>query len=282
MLSTTFPDRHLTVSDIRTRFGRMPDQAARARTLLDLHRAPDILVLANVWDVVSATVVAGTDGVRALATASHSIAATFGYEDGENIPLGLHLDMVGRIVEAVDLPVTMDLEAGYGDAGETARRAIGEGVVGGNLEDQMKPLEEAVAAVEAVLAAGRDAGIDFVLNARTDVFVRAARDADRGELVEEAIRRGRAFLDAGAPVVFVPGVVARAEIGALVDAFGPQRLSVISVPKHSLPVRELQELGVARVSTGPFTQRVALTALQDATAALVAGGALPEGTRSLN
>ncbi len=148
----TFPDRRLTISDTGTRFGRMPDLAARARTLLELHTAPEILVLANVWDVASASVVAGTDGVRALATASHSIAATFGYEDGENIPLDLHLDMVGRIVAAVDLPVTMDFEAGYGDAGETARRAIEKGVVGGNLEDQMKPLDEAVAAVEAVLA----------------------------------------------------------------------------------------------------------------------------------
>jgi len=134
------------------------DVRDRARTLLDLHTAPEILVLANVWDVVSARVVAATPGVKALATASHSIASTFGYEDGENIPLDLHLDMVGRIVAAVDLPVTMDLEAGYGDAGKTARRAIDVGVVGGNLEDQMKPLNEAVAAVEAVLAAGREAG----------------------------------------------------------------------------------------------------------------------------
>src|ERR1700712_2158673 len=140
----------------------MPDLAARARTLLDLHTAPEILVLANVWDVVSARVVAGTEGVRALATASHSIAATFGYEDGENISLDLHLDMVGRIVAAVELPVSMDMEAGYGDPGETARRAIGLGVVGGTLEDQMKPPDEAVADVEAVMAAGRDAGIDFV------------------------------------------------------------------------------------------------------------------------
>jgi 2-methylisocitrate lyase-like PEP mutase family enzyme len=261
---------------------RMPDLATRARTLLDLHTAPEILVLANVWDVASARVVAGTDGVRALATASHSVAATFGYEDGEQIPLDLHLDMVGRIVSAVELPVTMDLEAGYGDPGETARRAIGVGVVGGNLEDQMKPLDEAVAAVEAVVAAGRDAGIDFVLNARTDAFVRAPRDADRGPLVEEAIRRGRAFLEAGAPVVFVPGAIARDEIAALVDGLGPRKLTVIGVPRHSLPVRELEELGVARVSTGPFTQRVALTALQDATAELVAGGVLPPGTRPLN
>jgi 2-methylisocitrate lyase-like PEP mutase family enzyme len=260
----------------------MPDLAARARTLLDLHTAEEVLVLANVWDVVSAQVVAATEGVRALATASHSIAATFGYEDGENIPLDLHLSMVERIVAAVDVPVTMDFEAGYGDAGGTARRAIGIGVVGGNLEDQMKPLDEAVAAVEAVLRAGRDAGIDFVLNARTDAFVRAPRGADRGELVQEAIRRGRAFLEAGAPVVFVPGLVARDEIAAVAEGLGPRKLTVISVPGASLPVRELQELGVARVSTGPFTQRVALTALQDAVAGMVAGGVLPEGTRSLN
>jgi len=260
----------------------MADLRNRARTLLDLLTAPVILVLTNVWDVVSAQVVAATDGVRALATASHSIASTFGYEDGENIPLELHLDMVGRIVDAVDLPVTMDFEAGYGDAGETARRAIGRGVVGGNLEDQMKPLDEAVAAVQAVLAAGRDAGIDFVLNARTDAFVRAPRDADRGELVQEAIRRGQAYLGAGAPVVFVPGVVTAEEISALVDGLGPQKLSVISVPGRSLPVSELQALGVTRVSTGPFTQRVALTALQDAVAAVVGGGTLPPETRALN
>src|SRR3954453_2416316 len=127
----------------------MPDLAARARTLLDLHAAPDVLVLANVWDVASARVVAATPGGRPLATASHSIAATFGYEDGENIPLELHLSMVERITAAVDLPVTMAFEAGHGAAGETAHRAIAAGVVGGNLEDQMKPLDEAVTAVEA-------------------------------------------------------------------------------------------------------------------------------------
>src|SRR5687767_11378635 len=193
MLSMPIPDRRLTISDTGSRFGRMPDLAARARTLLDLHTAPEILVLANVWDVASAQVVAGTDGVRALATASHSIASTFGYQDGENIPLNLHLDMVGLIVAAVDLPVTMDFEAGYGDAGETTRRAIEIGVVGGNLEDQMKPLEEAVADVEAALRAGRDAGIDFVLNARTDAFIRAEAGTPRDEQLAEAIRRGKAF-----------------------------------------------------------------------------------------
>jgi 2-methylisocitrate lyase-like PEP mutase family enzyme len=259
----------------------MSDVSARARTLLDLHRAPEILVLANVWDVVSARVVAATPGVTALATASHSIASTFGYEDGENIPLDLHLDMVARIVAAVDLPVTMDFEAGYGDAGATARRAIDVGVAGGNLEDQMKPLDEAVAAVDAVLNAGREAGVEFVLNARTDAALRMG-DAPRAQVLDEVVRRGRAFLAAGAPVVFAPGLVDRDEIRTVADALGPQKLTVISVPGVSLPARELQDLGVARVSTGPFTQRVALTALQDAAAELFAGGSLPEGVRALN
>jgi 2-methylisocitrate lyase-like PEP mutase family enzyme len=258
------------------------DSASRARALLDLHRAREVLVLANVWDAVSARAVAAVDGVRALATASHSIAATFGYEDGENIPLDLHLSMVERIAAATDLPVSMDMEAGYGDPAGTARRAIAAGAVGGNLEDRDGPLDDAVAAVEAVLRAARDAGVpDFVLNARTDAFVRAPAGADRAELLRRAVERGQAFLEAGAAVVFVPLVTAREEVRALVDAFGPGRLSLITVPGASLPVRELQDLGVARVSTGPFTQRVALTALQDAAAALLRGGVLPASTRPL-
>src|SRR4051812_3918 len=166
----------------------MSDLASRARHLAELHAAPAILVLPNVWDVVSARVVAAT-GARALATASHSIAATFGYEDGENIPLELHLDMVRRIAEAVEIPVTMDFEAGYGDAGATAARAMAAGAVGGNLEDRRRPLDEAVAAVEAVLRAGRHAGIDFVLNARTDALVGLGPDADRAAALQDAIAR---------------------------------------------------------------------------------------------
>ena len=260
----------------------MTDLATRARTLLNLHTAPQILTLANVWDVVSAQVIAATPGATALATASHSIASSFGYKDGENIPLELHLDMVRRIVDAVTLPVTMDFEAGYGNAGDTAKRAIAIGVVGGNLEDQMKPLPEAVAAVKAVMNAGREAGIEFVLNARTDALLRVDPSTPRQQSLDEAIRRGLAFLEAGAPVVFVPGLVKRDEIALLVAAFGPRKLTVISVPGVSLPASELEALGVARVSTGPFTQRVALTALQDAASALFAGGTLPADTRALN
>ena len=177
--------------------------------------------------------------------------------------------MVGRIVAAVDLPVTMDLEAGYGDAGETARRAIEVGVVGGNLEDQMKPLDEAVAAVEAVLA--RRPGRRHRL--RPQRAHRRLRPCPAAAPTAARCwrRRSAAGGRSSRPAprsCSCRASIARDEIVALVDALGPQKLSVIAVPKHSLPVRELQELGVARVSTGPFTQRVALTALQDATAEL--------------
>ncbi len=100
---------------------------SKATELLRLHTDPDLLVVVNVWDAVSATVVAAQPGCRAVATASHSIAATMGYPDGEQIPLEIMIDMVGRIAAAVELPVTADLEAGYGNAGETVRKAIGVG-----------------------------------------------------------------------------------------------------------------------------------------------------------
>ena len=254
--------------------------AERAAELLRLHTDPELLVVVNVWDVISATVVADVPGTKALATASHSIAATLGYPDGERIPRDLMIDMVGRIAAAVDLPVSADLEAGYGDAGETARRAIGAGIVGANLEDQMKPLPDAVAAVAAVVKAGEAEGVPFVLNARTDAFVRAG-DRDRNDVIADAVERGRAFLDAGASCVFVPGLLDEPTVVALVDGIGERRVSVINVP-GSLPQSRLAELGVARVSFGPWTQRATLTHLADLATDLYAGGALPEGVRPLN
>lgn len=252
----------------------------KAQNLVDLHRAPEILSVVNVWDVITATTVAALPETKALATASHSIAATFGYEDGEKIPLDLHLDMIGRIVAAVEVPVSADLEAGYGDAGETVRRAIGVGVVGANLEDQLKPLDESVRAVAAVVAAGEAEGVAFALNARTDAFVRGG-DRPLDEIVADAIERGSAYLDAGATSFFVPGLLSDETITRLVEALGPQRVTVIGVPGSQSPAR-FEELGVARISYGPWTQRVALTALQDTASALYAGGALPESARALN
>jgi 2-methylisocitrate lyase-like PEP mutase family enzyme len=255
--------------------------ADRASALLALHRAPELLTVVNVWDAISAKVVANTPGTRAIATASHSIAATLGYPDGEKIPVAEMIDMCGRIVETTDLPVTADLEGGYGDAPDTIRRAIGVGVVGANLEDQMKPLAEAAAQVEAVMAAAAAEGVpDFVLNARTDAFAKG-RDRDRDEVLADAVERGKAYLDAGAPVVFVPAILSEEEIVTLVDAFGPQRLTTIAIP-GSPPLARQQELGVARTSYGPMSQNVALTALQELVEDVQRGLGVPRTMRMLN
>ncbi|OZM72248.1 phosphonomutase [Amycolatopsis antarctica] len=258
----------------------MSPNPGKAAVLRDLHFARELLTVVNVWDVISAKVIADLDGTTALATASHSIAASYGYQDGEQIPVDLMIEAVGRIAAATDLPVSADLEAGYGDPGETTRKAIGAGIVGANLEDQMKPLPEAVAAVEAVVRAGEAEGVPFVLNARTDAFLKAG-DRDPSDVLADAIERGKAYLEAGAPVVFFPGKPDLATVTALVDALGPQRVTLIGVP-GSLPLATLRDLGVARVSYGPWSQRVALTALADFATDVIGGGALPEGTRPLN
>ncbi|MEK4240900.1 MULTISPECIES: isocitrate lyase/PEP mutase family protein [Bacteria] len=253
----------------------------RAADLLALHRAPELLTVVNVWDAISAKVVTEVPGTAALATASHSIAATLGWPDGEVIPLAEMLDMCRRIVAATHLPVTADLEGGYGDAAGTVRAAIELGIVGANIEDQMKPLDQAAEQVAAIMAAAREAGVpSFVLNARTDTFLRAG-DRSPSAILDDAVERGRAYLAAGAPVVFVPGKLGEEQIATLVEAYGPQRLSTIAVP-GSVPLARQAELGVARVSYGPNPQRVALTALADLAAEVLAGGALPENMRILN
>jgi 2-methylisocitrate lyase-like PEP mutase family enzyme len=258
----------------------MTTQQEKAQTLAALHAAPEILRVVNVWDVVSAKTVAALPETKAIATAGHSIAATFGYADGENIPLEVMLDMVGRIAAAVDLPVTADLDSGYGNPGDTARRAIGVGAVGANMEDRLRPLDESVAAVEAVIAAGEAEGVPFVLNARTDAFVRAG-ERPLEESIADAIARGRAYLDAGASLVFVPGILNADVTRQLVEGIGERKISVIGLP-GALSAGEYEALGVARISYGPMPQRVALTALQDVAIELYGDGVIPRSTRSLN
>src|SRR4051812_40967694 len=253
---------------------------SKAQELMRLHTDSTLLAVVNVWDVISAKVVADVEGTKAIATASHAVAASLGYEDGENIPLDLHLDLVGRIVDATDLPVTADLEGGYGDAPETIRKAIGIGVVGANIEDQLKPVAEAAKQVEDIMRAAEQEGVDFVLNARTDAFA-LNRGGDPAESLVDAIERGRAYLDAGAPVVFVPAMLSEEQLLALVDAFGPQRLTTIGVP--GMPSRDWQqEHGVARTSYGPLSQNVALTALQELVEEVHRGGGTPPNLRILN
>ncbi|MCK9916995.1 MULTISPECIES: isocitrate lyase/PEP mutase family protein [Microbacterium] len=250
----------------------------KGAALRALHTDPPLLTLVNVWDVASARVVAAHPRTHAIATASHAIAAAFGYDDGERIPLELHLATVERIVASTTLPVTADLEAGYGDPAATVRRAIDVGVVGANLEDELRPLAAASAAVAAAVEAADAAGVPFSLNARTDAFLRA-EGRGRAESLADAITRGRAYLAEGATCVFVPGVLDEPEVRELVAAFGPGRLSVLAAP-GSLPLPVLAALGVARVSFGPWPQRAALTAL-DRLVDEVADDGLPVGIRPL-
>jgi 2-methylisocitrate lyase-like PEP mutase family enzyme len=254
--------------------------AEKAAELLRLHTDPDLLLVVNVWDAITARVVADTPGTKALATASHSIAAAHGYPDGEVIPREEMIAAVGLVARTVDLPVTADLEAGYGDPGGTVARAIDVGVVGANLEDQMKPLPDAVRAVEAAVAAGAAAGVPFVLNARTDAFLRAG-DRDPEEVLADAVERGRAYLGAGASSFFVPGRLDETTVGRLVEALGERTVNLIAVP-GAIDLAAARRLGVARVSYGPWSQNVALTALADLAADVYAGGGLPDGTRKLN
>ncbi|HEX6685217.1 MAG TPA: isocitrate lyase/phosphoenolpyruvate mutase family protein [Candidatus Limnocylindrales bacterium] len=245
---------------------------SKAEGFRRLHEAPELLVLVNVWDVASAKVVAGLPGCKAIATASYAIATSYGYPDGEHIPADLMIDTIRRIASNVDQPVTADLEAGYGNVADTVRRAALAGAVGANIEDANGPFDEAVARITEAVKAG---GPEFVINARTDQFLGGDNDAD------EAIRRGRAFLEAGADCVFVPGVTDIETIRRLVDGIGQRKVSLMGAPGMP-PQAELEALGVARLSYGPRTQWIALGALAERGAALLDGGALPTNLTALS
>ncbi len=253
--------------------------AEKALELKALHEASAILRVVNVWDAISAKVVADLPETKALATAGHSIAASHGYADGQ-IPVDEMLAAVAKIVAATDLPVTADLDNGYEHPGETIRRAIEIGVVGANVEDRLLSLGESVARVEQIIRAAELEGVAFQLNARTDAIVRGG-DKPLEAKLDDAIERGRAFLDAGASLVFVPGVLDADATKKLVDGLGHGKLSVIGLP-GALSAAEYEALGVARISYGPVTQRVALRALRDLATDLYGTGVVPADTPALN
>ena len=252
----------------------------KAQELQRLHAAPELLLVVNVWDAITARTVADIPGTTALATASHGIAAARGYPDGEVIPRDEMIAEVGLIARQTDLPVTADLEGGYGDPGGTVARAIDVGIVGANLEDQMKPLDASVRAVEAAVAAGEQAGVPFALNARTDAFLKAG-DRDPEEVMTDAITRGRAYLEAGATSFFVPGLLDEAQLTRIVADLGQRKVNIIGIP-GSISLEAAQRIGLARVSYGPWSQNTALTALAKLAEDVYAGGGLPADTRKLN
>ena len=176
------------------------DQREKAQAFRRMHVEPPILVLPNAWDVASAKLLAALDGCRALATSSAAVARSLGFEDGERAPGAVMVEAAGRIAQAVDVPVTGDLERGYGDPVGTARAAWDAGLVGINFEDSTRAglvdVEEQAAAIRAI----REAVPDLVINARVDIFVRiGTRRRRRGSRARQRLPRSRRGLHLSDP-----------------------------------------------------------------------------------
>ena len=249
----------------------MTDQAQKAEQFRALHIAGNPLVLFNIWDAGSAKAVAGA-GVKAIATGSWSVASANGFPDGERVPLSWAIDNLRRIAGGTDLPVTIDLESGYGDTAdavaETVRLAIDAGAVGCNLEDSYPAngkLRETVDQVDRIRRARQTAdaaGFRFFINARTDVFFQQPSEQHDDAMVGEVIERAQAYAQAGADGLFAPGLSNITLIARLAEA-SPLPLNIM-VDGATPPLRTLAEHGVARVSHGPRPYLLAIRALEEA------------------
>ena len=239
-------------------------QSELARQFLDLHHAQKTLVLPNAWDVSSARIFEEA-GFPAIATSSAAIANAYGYSDGQLIPRGEMLAAVRRIAEAVRVPVTADMEAGYGatpsEVASTVRELLSTGAVGLNLEDgiagnpnALMDLSQQRETVRAASEVGERAGIPLVLNARTDVFLHGIGPAETR--LARAVERLNTYRAAGAQCLFAPGVTDKDTIAQLVRGLsGPLNiLATIGTP----PIAELDQLGVKRVSLGSGPMRATL------------------------
>jgi 2-methylisocitrate lyase-like PEP mutase family enzyme len=227
---------------------------AQAAALRELHRPGVPLLLPNVWDVPSALLVAAR--FAAVATSSAAVARSLGFEDGQAAPVGEMLAAAARIAAAVDVPVTVDAEAGYGlSPGELVDRLLEAGAVGCNLEDTdherggLVDVQAQCDVLAGVVAAGAEAGVPLVVNARVDVFLRAGRgEQSAAAVIDEAISRGRRYLAAGADCVYPITAAGDDVIGHLADGLDG-RVNVLYRPGVSGLAR-LAQLGVARISLG--------------------------------
>jgi 2-methylisocitrate lyase-like PEP mutase family enzyme len=251
----------------------------RARHFHALHTRQEPLVLPNAWDAASARLVAAA-GAAAVATTSSGVAWSLGAPDGDNLDRELALGLVRRVAAAVDVPVTADIESGFGaDAagvGDTVRRVIEAGAVGVNLEDThhrgpdpLRPVAEQAARLAAAFAAGEAAGVPVFVNARVDGFLRF-RGRPVEELVRETLQRAEAYLAAGAHGIFVPGVTDLALVAELADGLDAP-LNVLAGP-GAPAVADLAAAGAARVSVGSGLAQAAYAAADRAARELLATG----------
>lgn len=245
--------------------------AGKFETFAALHVPGDPLILYNIWDVGSALAVAEA-GARALATGSHPVADANGWPDGEELPMEFALANARRIVDAVDLPLTVDFEGAYSKDPEQGAANVAQlkatGAVGCNFEDQvvggegLHPLE---VQVERIAAIRRAVGSDFYINARSDLFLKTQTFND--ELVEQLVERGKAFADAGASGFFVPRLADPRQIERVVQSV-PLPLNVIAFP--GAPDKKIwARAGVARISHGPFPHRALMAVLKEMAAAAI-------------
>ncbi|MBM1631440.1 isocitrate lyase/phosphoenolpyruvate mutase family protein [Sulfitobacter mediterraneus] len=252
----------------------MVNQTDKALAFAKLHVKGAPLVLFNAWDAGSAKAVA-QGGASAIATGSWSVAAAQGYADGQALPLDLLLQTAGQIVGAVDLPVSVDFEGGYGveadEVGKNAARLLETGAIGLNFEDRivggdgLHPVADQARRIAAIRAAADAAGVPLFINARSDVFFQ--KDSlPHADLMEEALTRAAAYAEAGANGIFVPGLSDLNLIKSLCDA---QSLPVnIMRMGGGTAIADLASAGAARISHGPGPYIAAMETLTKAAAQL--------------
>ena len=253
----------------------MPEKAERLRAL---HKGPRILVLPNAWDAASARVFAA-EGFSAIATTSAGVAAALGYPDGGVVPTHEMIEAIARIARAVRIPVTADIEHAYatapGDAADVVLRVIAAGAVGINIEDcvpgghELEPIPLQTEKILVIAKAAAKSGVRVVINARTDVFLRALGPPESRLAV--AIDRGKAFLAAGADCD---------TIAALVQGIGGP-INILAV-KGTPPISELEAFGVARVSVGSGPMRASLALVRDIAKELKTSGTFGFADRTLS
>ncbi|MGH7920920.1 MAG: isocitrate lyase/PEP mutase family protein [Candidatus Dormibacteraceae bacterium] len=242
--------------------------AEQARALRRLHRAGSPLVLPNVWDAWSARAVAAA-GLPAIATTSAAVAWSLGQEDGEAMPADVAFAALQRIAAAVEVPVTADIEAGYGLAPDRLVDALLDaGAVGCNLEDTdhagagLVPAEQQAERIARVREAAAARNVELVVNARVDCFLGGERSP---ELLEEALRRGRLYREAGADCVYPIAAADEGDLERMVGELGTINALLFAAGP---PLRRLRELGVARISLGPNLAREAAGRLTERAAEL--------------
>jgi 2-methylisocitrate lyase-like PEP mutase family enzyme len=237
----------------------MKTQNEKAEFFRALHRGPEILVLPNSWDCASARIFEQA-GFPAIGTTSAGIAFSLGYSDGQRIPRDLMLATVGRISAAVALPVTADLESGYGDVVASTVGLIAAGAVGLNLEDvdhdsqALTPIRAQIEKITTVRRTAARLGVNIVINARTDVFL--AQIGEPSTRFDRACERLQAYIAAGADCIFLPGVADESTIRRAVEILNFPLNILAGVNLPTIP--RLRELGVARVSIGSGIMRAIL------------------------